>query len=282
MPGLTLPSVAAALLLAATPPDPAPRRVASLNLTADEILVEILPQERLVAVTAFADEKGASNVTGRVPPSVARFRRADLERIVALHPDLVVVSRYSDADFLALLAKSGLRYHQMEGLESLAGIREAILRLGAAVGEPAAAAVLVERYDARFAQLSARLEGVKRKRVLYWSHPFTAGRGTPVAAIIEAAGGVSVGSELVIGGTAPPGAERVFVSDPDVLLVGGGGTALSSLKTHPLLSQLRALREGSVIEMPTELVQTLSHHVADACWYLASKLYPDRFEKDRP
>ena len=79
------------------------------------MLVEILPVERLVAVTAAADDVGTSNVVGRVPPGVARFRKADLERLVALAPDLVVVSEYTDPDFLYLLERSGLRYHRMEG-----------------------------------------------------------------------------------------------------------------------------------------------------------------------
>ena len=58
--------------------DSVPRRIASLNLTADEILVEIVPVERLVAATAAADDAGTSNIVGRVPPGVARFRRAEM------------------------------------------------------------------------------------------------------------------------------------------------------------------------------------------------------------
>ena len=66
-------AVALALLAAALHASPLcaaepPRRVASLNLSADEVLVEILPAERLVAVTRWADEPGSSNVVGCVPP----------------------------------------------------------------------------------------------------------------------------------------------------------------------------------------------------------------------
>ena len=124
-------------------------RVASLNLTADELLVEMLPPERLVAVTRWADDADMSNVAGRVPAAAVRLPRADLERLVALRPDLVVVSEYTDADFLRLVEKSGLRHHRMSGLDSLAGIRAAILDLGRAVGTPEAAARLAARFDAR-------------------------------------------------------------------------------------------------------------------------------------
>ena len=257
-----------------------PVRVASMNLTADEILVEILPPGRLLAVTRFADDPGSSNVAGRVPPSVIRFPRADLERLVALAPDLVVVSQYTDADFLGQIEKSGMRWHRMEGLDSLAGIREAILSLGRVVGEDAAARDLATRYDVRLASLHRLLEGRKRPRVLYWADPYTAGAGTAIGAIIEGAGGENVGRTLGLEGIAPLGGERAFLADPDVVMVGASFESVASLAQHPLLGKLRAVREGRVVAMPGKLLVTLSHHAAESCFYLASRLHPDRVSAD--
>jgi len=280
--------LAAATVGAAPAPAPSaapqtpPKRIASLNLTADEVLVEILPVERLVAVTAAADDEGTSNIVGRVPPGVARFRKADLERLVALAPDLVVVSEYTDPDFLYLLERSGLRYHRMEGLRSLAGNREAILRLGEAVGATAGAEKLVARYDAVLADLAGRLRGVARPRVMYWASGMTAGGDTAIGALIESAGARNVGAEIGVAGIGAVGAERAFVADPDVVLIGVWPGARKSLVEHPLLSRLRAVREGHIVEMPTELLVTLSQHAADASWYLASVLHPDRVPRARP
>ena len=259
-----------------------PARIASLNLTADEILVEILPVNRLVAVTAFADEKGTSNIVGRVPRSVSRFPKADLERLVALQPDLVVVSEYTDPDFLYLLERSGLRYHRMEGLHSLPGYRQAILDLGAAVGEIERAQALLSRYDAVLAALAQRLRGSPRPRVLYWASGMTAGADTAIGTLIESAGARNVGGEIGVSGIAPVGAERAFVSDPDVVLLGVWPGAREGLVQHPLLSRLRAVRAGHVVEMPTELLVTLSQHAAEASWYLAWALHPDRVTTSKP
>lgn len=262
--------------------DSVPRRIASLNLTADEILVEILPLDRLVAATAAADDAGTSNVVGRLPPGVARFRRAEMERLLALSPDLVVVSEYTDPDFLRLVERSGMRVHRMRGLDSLAGFRAAILELGRAVGEEQGAVRLVERYDAVLAELSRRLAGVAKPRVLYWAGGMTAGRGTAIGALIEAAGAVNVGHELGVEGIAPIGAERAFVADPDTVLVGEGWKTTEALRAHPLLSRLRAVQQGRIVAMPTELLVTLSHHAAEACWYLSWALHPDRVPRPRP
>jgi len=262
--------------------DTFPRRVASINLSADEILAEILPRERLVGVTRFADERGTSNIVGRIPPSVFRFQKADMERLVALAPDLVVVSEYTDADFLRLVERSGIRWHRMEGLNSIVGVRQAILDLGRVVGADEAARGLVERYDATLFELARRLEGARRPRVLYWSGEMTAGADTAIGALIEAAGATNVGRELGVPGITPPGAERAFVADPDVILVSSWPGLAEAVKQHPLLSQLRAVREGRVVIIPNERLIALSQYTADACWDLASLLHPDLVPRKRP
>lgn len=260
------------LLLAAAPAPPA--RIASLNLAAEEVLAEIVPAARLVAVTALADERGTSNIVGRIPPSVTRMPRADVERLVALRPDLVIVSEYTDADFLHQLQTTGLRTHRMTGLTSFAGYRAAILELGLAVGAEPAARRLLVRYDAVLQELRRRLATVTRPRVLYWASSLTAGGDTAIGALIEEAGAKNVGREIGLSGIAAIGAERAFVADPDIVLVGTGWDTAQALRAHPLLSRLRAVREGRVIEMPTELLVTLSHHAADAAWQLAHLLHP--------
>jgi iron complex transport system substrate-binding protein len=252
-----------------------PRRVASLNLTADELLTEMLPPERLVAVTRWADDPDMSNVAGWVPPSAVRLPRADLERLIALRPDLVVVSEYTDADFLRLLEKSGLRHYRMSGLSSLPGIRAAILDLGRAVGAEQAAGRLVGRYDAVLSDLGQRLKNSPRPRVLYWADPFTAGDATSFGAMIEAAGGSNVARELGLHGIVPISGERVFSADPDVFLVTAGSGAKDALLRHPLLSQTRAVREGRIVEIPNRLIVTLSDHAADGCFWLGGRLHPD-------
>jgi iron complex transport system substrate-binding protein len=272
----------AAAPMSAAPGKSPPRRVASLNLSSDEVLAEILPPDRLVSVTRWVDEPGTSNILGRIPSSVYRFNKVDMERLVALSPDLVVVSEYTDADFLDLIARSGMRFHRMRGLSSLDGVRTAILDLGRAVGAEQGARRLVARYDATLRDLERRLAGAKKPRVLYWTSGLTAGADTAIGALIEGAGGVNVGRELGVQGIAPPGVERAFVADPDFILVGAWPRAVEGLKEQPLLSNLRAVRENRIIVMPNELLVALSQYTADACWYLASRLHPDRVPTPRP
>lgn len=263
---------------AATPP----QRVASINLSGDEVLIEILPPERLVSVTRWVDDPDTSLAAGRVPPQIYRFQKVDIEQLVALKPELVVVSEYTDADFLKLLERSGIRSHRMQGLDTLAGVRQAILDLGRTVGAEDGAERLVARYDATLADVARRLQGAKKPRVLYWSGGMTAGADTAIGALIEGAGGINVGRELGVSGISPAGAERAFAADPDVVLVTTWPDAVDDVAAHPLLSQLRAVREKRVLPMPNRLLVALSQHTAEAVWWLAARLHPTRVPETRP
>jgi len=70
--------------------------------------------------------------------------------------------------------------------------------------------------------------------------------------------------------------ERAFVANPDVLLVGTWPGSKQALSDHPLLSQLRAVCEGRIVALRTELLVALSQYTADAAWELAHLLHPDR------
>ena len=263
----------------AAPPSEAPQRIASLNLAADEILADILPLSRLVAVTALVDESGTSNAVGRIPPAIARFPKVDVERLIALRPDLVVVSEYTDADVLRALRQSGLKVHRMTGLDSLPGFRRALLDLGEVVGEGAAASRLATIFDARLGDVERRLAGVPRPRILYWASGFTAGSKTAFDALIRCGGGENAAALKGISGITPLGAERAYGLDPDWLFIGAHTTTSKEIHEHPLLSRMRAVKEGRVVEMPTELLVALNHHAVKACEFMARAVHGERFER---
>jgi ABC-type Fe3+-hydroxamate transport system substrate-binding protein len=117
--------------------------------------------------------------------------------------------------------------------------------------------------------------------VLYWANPHTAGAETAYGAIIEAAGGENVARTLGLTGIIPFGAERAFAANPDYVVIGESFESLESLRKHPLLSQLAAVREGRVVTVPTARLVTLSQHIADSCWYLAARLHPERVKDEQ-
>jgi iron complex transport system substrate-binding protein len=258
------------------PSPPPPARIASLNLAADEILIELVPADRLVMVTSFADDPENSNIVGRIPAGIPRISRAKMERLVEVHPDLAVVSQYSEADFLHLLSESGVAHHRVV-VNRMKDVPDQIRALGQATGTDEAAGRLVTKYEGALADLDRRLEGAPRPRVLLWSEPYTAGTETVMGDVIERAGGMNLARELGVTGFTPVPVERAFTSNPDFIVV-REGKPRANLLAHPILSKLAAVQKGHIVEMPGRYLSTLSHHTADAAEFLARALHPDRFD----
>ncbi|MEW6072863.1 MAG: ABC transporter substrate-binding protein [Planctomycetota bacterium] len=260
---------------------PAPARIASVTLATDEMLAHLVDPSRVVAVTTYADDPSLSNAAGRYPESILRIAGADLEVVVALEPDLLLVSEHNEADFLELVRRTGIPTLAVSAHRSFADVRRTYLELGRAVGEPARAAAVAEWMDAELAALAAKLADLPRRpRVLYWAGGMSSGPRTTVGELIERAGGRNVAAELGLEGSAEVATERAIAADPDHVLVSVWSLAAAEGYTSlPAgFAGLAAVRGGRVIELPGRLLDCLSAHLVEGVWRLAAVLHPARIE----
>lgn len=260
-----------------------PQRICSVTLAADEMLRALVEPERLVAVTSLADDAGISNVSGCYPTSIPRIR-ADLEQIIALHPDLVCVAPYNSADFLELLRRSNLPVFRQEDIQTFAEVEQGIVALGEQVGASEKAKAVVAGMERRLNDLRAALApATTRPRVLFWSGGWIAGRNTTIGEMIERAGGINVGAELDQEGAGEISDERILKVDPDVLLLTAwkADEPSGAMGLTPTLRMLRAVREGHVVSLEGRYLSTVSQFVVDGAERLARKLHPECFQEER-
>jgi iron complex transport system substrate-binding protein len=243
--------------------------------------------ETVYALGLWKEVAGVTNYTdyppeARLKPHVGGLIDPSLEKIVSLHPDLV-------------LADAGINRQQtVEQLEhlhipvfvvrpqGLKGVLKSIREIGEATGRQAAAANLVKDLQAKEKQIADRVQGLPRPKVfvLIWYQPvITAGRTAFVTDVISAAGGRSVTADIP---QAWPqiSMERVLQLSPDFLLLvrggGHGGVSLGMLRASPGWRNVQAVQRGRVIYMDDRLFHA-SPVVFDALAELAKKLHPSAF-----
>jgi iron complex transport system substrate-binding protein len=257
-----------------------PRRIVSTYLGGDEILSELVARERVIAVSAYADDPSTSNCRDVFPPDVPRLR-TDPETIVALDPDLVCVAGFTEPDALRLLAGAGLRLLRWSRFESFADVAAELAMFGAALGAEARAAALVADLHRLLADLERRLAGVRPVRVVYYDPPtYTMGRGTLVDEILSRAGGHNTVNDLGVIGPGQIGLETVMALDPEVIVMpryADNVSALRALAGSPIWRQVPAVRDGRVAEIPGAWIATVSHHAARGLQRLARVLHPAVF-----
>lgn len=261
-----------------------PERVVSLSLASDEILLELLPQRRIVGLTYLVDDPQYSNVVDAAL-GIPRRVRANPEQIIALHPDLVVIagSAYSKTDVGRLLESTGIRLHRLGPGEQFSGIAEAIVRLGRVVRAEMKARQMVRNMDRRINTVRRLVRGVDRPRVLYLAPDgFTAGRKTNIGEMISIAGGINLAERAGIDYFRKISSETIVTLDPEVILLAtsrepaGTDVTYTWLHADPALRNVAAVRNKRLYTVPQRLLNTLSHHAVAGAEAIARLLHPER------
>jgi iron complex transport system substrate-binding protein len=193
------------------------RRIVSLAPHATELLFAAGAGDRIVGVLAPADW----------PPQAARLVRVgtaagvDLERIVALRPDLVIVWPYLAPAQIERLRAIGTAIFVSDPRTPEA-IAVELERLGSLAGTTAQAAAAAAAFRARLAGLERTEASAPKLAVFYeiWNQPlYTIGGGHLISAAIRLCGGENVFARLASPAPAV-GVEDVLAARPEAIIAG--------------------------------------------------------------
>ena len=232
----------AALQLESAPARGVARRVVSLAPNTTEMLYALGAGGQIVASTASCNYPPEARALPRIGDM-----HVDVERVVAMAPDLVVAEWLTPPDLVRRLRALGLRVLQVDS-STIDGYLETLGRLGERTGHPAEAARLSARLTSKVGALRRRLAEVpmqRRPRVFIeiWGRPLqTAACQTFIDEMIRLAGGVNVFGELEQYPRISP--EALLSRDPDVVLL--TSSSVEAFAAEPGLGSLRAVRNRRV------------------------------------
>ncbi len=250
-----------------------PQRIVSVTITGDVLLQAMVDSSRVLAVSALADDSGIHEAAGLFPgkPRVG----PDLERIVAMRPDLVLLGSFHDPAFVDGVRKAGLPVEVLQSPNSMGKVRLFLQAVATRLGEPAKGDSLANWMDSVLQDVRARAARcTDRPRVLYWSDGFTAGDSSTIGDLLEIAGVRNAAAESGMHGSQNIAVEDVLRMQPDWILRSSweGG----SMKPLPsALQELPAVKQGRVAVVSGKLLLSTSHRGALAADSLLRKLHSD-------
>ncbi len=126
-------------------------RIVCLTEETVETLYLLGQEDKIVGVTGYAIRPARVR---REKPRVGAFTSADIPKILALNPDLVLTFSDLQAPIAADLIKAGVEVHAFNQRD-VAGILRMIRTCGMLTGVPEKAEVLAAGYEARLASIAA-------------------------------------------------------------------------------------------------------------------------------
>src|SRR5215470_11232195 len=150
-----------------------PRRIVCLTEETVETLYLLGEQDRIVGVSGYAVRPPQVR---REKPRVSAFISADIPKILALEPDLVLAFSDLQADIAADLVRAGIAVHVFNQRD-VAGILAMIRTLGAMVGAAERADQLASGFEQRLTDIAARTRRAPKPRVYFeeWDDPLISG-----------------------------------------------------------------------------------------------------------
>jgi len=200
-----------------------PQKIVSLAPSDTEIVYALGQGSKLAGVDLFSDYPPEAKSVLSIGGSRGNF---DLEKIVALHPDLVLAAGTTSSDNLKKLDDLKLLVVVVSSDQTtMDSIMSDIKLVGAVLGVPVQAGQLTAAMQLRLDNLKVKVAAAKSKPKVYWeldgtnpAKPYTVGAGNFVNDLIKLAGG-----ENVFGAVASPfpqvGAESVVAANPEVIIL---------------------------------------------------------------
>lgn len=260
-----------------------PQKIISLAPSNTEIVFALGLGDRLVGVTDYCDYPAAA----KDKPKIGGFNTVDIERVVAIQPDLILgTSIHQDEGITQELESLGLTVFTLYP-RSLEEVMESITLIGKITGKENEASQLVDDMRSRIeavTDITANLSEAERLRVFYvmWHEPLmTVGSDTLIHEMIGMAGGVSIAQGM--GGDYPMiSLEAVVQANPQVIIAGGGMGEGSDLPFQFALNDERlgdidARINNRIYEVITDLVGRPGPRIVEGLELLAKMIHPELF-----
>lgn len=247
------------------------QRVVSLAPHATELLFAAGGAKRVVGVLSHSDFPAEAKRL----PVVGDSRQIDMERLLALKPDLLVVWLHgSSARQLDQLQQLGIPLFYSEP-HKLDEIPDAVVRLGQLLGTEAVAAKRAAQLRQMLSTLTARYSGRSTVRVFYqvWSKPLYTLNGRHIVSdAIRVCGGENIFDRLAT--TAPIiNIEAVLQENPEAIVTGSNlqkaETGLTLWQAYPALL---AVKNNNLFAIDADLLNRAGPRLIDGTAALCEKL----------
>lgn len=235
-----------------------PERIVCLSTETVEVLYALGEARRIAGISGYTVYPP---VARKEKPKVFAFTSGDLERILAVRPDLVLCFSDLQADIARDLVKAGVAVHVFNQ-RSVEDILAMIATVGRLVGAEARAGALISELEGVITQARAAAATLPRRPRVYfeeWDEPPISGIRW-VSELIDIAGGEDIFAELA---TRPSARDRILADPLEAarrapeLVIGswcGKRFRAEKLAARPGWEAVPAVRTGRLREIKSAII----------------------------
>ncbi len=219
-------------------------RIVSLGPTITEELYQLGAGDRVVGCTIYCKRKEAAS-----KPRVAKAIEVDLEKVVALKPDLVLATSLTDLRAIKKLREMGLKVVVFHYPRNFSEICSQFMEIARLVGREEQAREIINRTKSQIEEIARSVKGLKKPKVFVeiGARPlFTATKDSFIDQLVALAGGMNI---VKTGGSGIYSREAVIKENPHVIIITTMGITAEEKKAWERFKSMRAVKEKRIYVM---------------------------------
>jgi len=253
-----------------------PSRIVSLAPSNTEVLFALGLDDRIVGVTDYCNYPAEALDKSRI----GGFSTVSIEKVVALHPDLIIASPGNNLEAVDRIKGLGIPVYYADA-QNLYGIYATFEKLGYITGTSDKASEIIADLKAREEKVRKEGEAYTKKPVfahVIWYDPiYVSGKGTFQDELIQIAGGVNAFSDKSSHTIA--NIEEFISKKPDIIMINSGSgmgsdktDIMEYFMTEPRLSGLSAIASNKTIMVDSDIADRAGPRLWDLLEEIAPKI----------
>lgn len=249
----------------------APKRIVSINLCTDQLVLMLAPREHIQSLSHLAVDPEYSFMWHKAKGLT--LNDGLVEQIIPLKPDLILAGTHSSTEASNMLKQLGYPVKVLPLPQSLNEVGNFILKMGELLEQEDKAAQLLANMNARIKTVQQLKQNQpKELAVIYAPNGFTAGSKTFKHELLTYAGYRNLAAEAGIDYYGNLSVEQVLSAQPDLMIIDDSTRNQDSLAqsytNHPALKRL--MGATGIIKLPVnqwlcggpmaaDAIETLAH-----------------------
>ncbi len=221
-----------------------PRRIISLGPSITEELYLLGAGDHLVGCTTYCKRPEA-----KLKEKVGRAIEVNLEKVIALKPDIVFATSLTDPKAIKKMRDLGIKVTVFPEPKDFEEICEQFMELARLIGRQNRAREIVRRMKSQVVCIKGVVKGLKKPKVFVeiGARPlFSATRGSFINQLVALAGGVNIAQDA---GTGIYSREEVVRRDPDVIIIVTMGITAEEKRIWQRFKSMKAVKNHRIYIM---------------------------------
>jgi iron complex transport system substrate-binding protein len=252
-----------------------PQRIISLAPSNTEILYALGLGDKVVGVTMYCDYPAEAQDKEKV----GDYYGPDMEKMIALQPDLILATDFHRFDLIPALEDQGFAVFAVAP-QTLDEVLESIQKIGEITGKEAEALELVNGMVSDIEGIEEQTRQLAEKPGVFymtWHDPmWTIGRNTWIDDLINIAGGVNIFSQYFESG-AMVEIEWVIFLNPEIIVTSQWSYDWALNATE--FASTNASQTGRIYTFDDDLAQRPGPRLVDGLDWFAHLIHPEIFEE---